>query len=374
MPPPVINTGTGEDAFTFDQLSITEEKLKDIWKTILNHDRFGINDNFFTIGGHSLLGVRMFIELEKQLGVKLPLQTLFKSPTIKELAAVIDNEESNLEWKPVVMFRKGGNKPPLFCLHMHNGNIYRWKVLEKYLPDDQPIYAIQPKALDPKQTPHRNIAEQAAYYIEEIKKIQPHGPFHFAGLCYGGTTAFEMALQLEAQGEKTALLFMVNNYAPLENQKLYRMTKGFERFFKMDLSEKFNYALEKNRNLGKKLKDKAFGIFSKKATESPQPAKENQEDIRVIHTLALMAYQPAGKYNGDVFIVRAGGPVEDSDFYDETIGWSKWVNGKIEVVQIEGSNNDSIIEEEQYNAQLASFLGKKLKEVQTSDCLTAGKS
>ncbi len=373
LPPPVIAADTSKDDMSFVQLSITEEKLKDIWKTILNHDRFGINDNFFTIGGHSLLGVRMFIELEKQLGVKLPLQTLFKSPTIKELAAVIDNEESNLEWKPVVMFRKGGNKPPLFCLHMHNGNIYRWKVLEKYLPDDQPIYAIQPKALDPKQTPHRNIAEQAAYYIEEIKKIQPHGPYHFVGLCYGGTAAFEMALQLEASGEKTALLFMVNNYAPLENQKLYRMTKGFERFFKMDFSEKLNYTLEKNLNLGRKIKDKALGIFTKKVTDNPQSVEEKQEDIRVIHTLALMAYQPVRKYHGDVFIVRAGGPVEDPEFYDETIGWKKWVTGKIEVVQVEGSNNDTIIEEEQYHSQLAAFLKKKLEEVQLSDSITTPK-
>lgn len=370
LPPPVIAADTSNDDMSFVQLSITEEKLKDIWKTILNHDRFGINDNFFTIGGHSLLGVRMFIELEKQLGVKLPLQTLFKSPTIKELAAVIDNEESNLEWKPVVMFRNGGNKPPLFCLHMHNGNIYRWKVLEKYLPEDQPIYAIQPKALDPNQTPHRNIAEQAAYYIEEIKKIQPHGPYHFVGLCYGGTTAYEMALQLEASGEKTALLFMVNNYAPLENQKLYRMTKGFERFFKMDFSEKLNYALEKNLNLGRKIKDKALGIFTKKIAGPEHPAGEKHEDIRVIHTLALMAYQPVRKYNGDVFIVRAGGPVEDPEFYDETIGWKKWVNGKIEVVQVEGSNNDTIIEEEQYHSQLAAFLKRKLEEVQLSDSIT----
>lgn len=373
LPPPVIVTDNSKEDMSFVQLSITEEKLKDIWKTILNHDRFGINDNFFTIGGHSLLGVRMFIELEKQLGVKLPLQTLFKAPTIKELASVIDNEGSNLDWKPVVMFRKGGNKPPLFCLHMHNGNIYRWKVLEKYLSDDQPVYAIQPKALDPKQTPHRNIVEQAAYYIEEIKKIQPHGPYHFVGLCYGGTAAFEMALQLEARGEKTALLFMVNNYAPLENQKLYRMTKGFERFFKMDLSEKLNYALEKNLNLGKKIKDKALGIFSKKQADDAPQVSENQEDIRVIHTLALMAYQPAAKYKGDVFIVRAGGLVEDPEFYDETIGWKKWVNGKIEVVQVEGSNNDTIIEEEQYHSQLAAFLKKKLEKVQLSDQITAQK-
>lgn len=369
LPAPVIKSNNINEEISFEQLSVTEEKLKDIWKNILNQGNIGVNDNFFTIGGHSLLGVRMFIELEKQLGVRLPLQVLFKAPTIKSLAAEIDNAESSIEWQPVVMFRKGGNKPPLFCLHMHNGNIYRWKVLEKYLPEDQPIYAIQPKALDARQTPHRNIVEQAAYYIQEIKKIQPHGPYYFAGLCYGGTVAFEMALQLQATGEKTALVFMVNNYAPLENPKLYRLTKGFERFFKLDFSEKLNYALEKNIRIGKKIKEKALGIFSKKAEETLPAHKVVNEDIRVIHTLALMAYKPSVKYNGNVFIVRAGGPVEDPEFYDETIGWKKWVNGKIEVVQIEGSNNDTIIEEEQYNSQLAAFLKKKLAESQLESSL-----
>ncbi len=366
LPVPVVPPKEyAADELSLGQLSLTEEKLKDIWKMILGHDRFGIDDNFFTIGGHSLLGVRMFIELENQYGIRLPLQTLFRAPTIRELAREIDSSGTAGTWQPVVMFRKGHNKPPLFCLHMHNGNIYRWKVLEKYLPDDQPIYAIQPRALDPEQKPQRSVTEQATTYIEEIKKIQPHGPYYLAGLCYGGTVAFEMALQLQARGEKTALCLMVNNYAPLENPTLYRLTKGFERFFKMDFAEKIQYALEKNRRLGKKLRDKTLGKLFGKTSASQAEQSPQQDDIRVIHTLALMAYQPSGKYNGDVFIVRAGGEIEDPQFYDQTLGWKKWMNGKIEVVQIEGSNNDTIIEEEQYSSQLAEFIRRKLEELQS---------
>ncbi|MCC6384531.1 MAG: hypothetical protein IT241_05175, partial [Bacteroidia bacterium] len=307
------------------------------------------------------LGVRMFIELEKQMGVNLPLQTLFKAPSIKELAVIIDSKESAIEWKPIVGFRTDGNKIPLFCIHMHNGNIYRWKILEKYLPEDQPIYAIQPRALDPNQKPHRTIEDQARDYITEIRKIQPQGPYQFAGLCYGGMLAFEMARQLEQLGEKVALCLMVNNYAPLENQKVYRMTKSFQRFVKMNLSEKLNYAIEKNISIGRKIKDKAMSIISKKKNgNSLTDSTPVQEDIRVIHSLAILAYHPASKYNGDIFIIRAGGPIEDPEFYDTTLGWRSWVNGKIEIVQIEGSNNDTIIEDEQYNRQLASFIREKL--------------
>jgi thioesterase domain-containing protein/acyl carrier protein len=364
LPPPLIESKPSSD-LSFLQWSLTEEKLKDIWKILLGHDHFGIDDNFFTIGGHSLLGVRMFIELENQYGIRLPLQTLFRAPTIKQLAREIDSSGTAGQWQPVVMFRKGSHKPPLFCLHMHNGNIYRWKILEKFLPDDQPIYAIQPRALDPGQQPQRSVTEQATTYIEEIKKIQPQGPYYLAGLCYGGTVAFEMALQLQARKEKTALCLMVNNYAPLENPTLYRLTKGFERFFKMDFAEKIQYALEKNRRLGRKLKEKTLSKLFGKSSASQAEQLPQQDDIRVIHSLALMAYQPSGKYHGDIFIVRAGGEIEDPQFYDHTLGWNKWVTGKIEVVQIEGSNNDTIIEEEQYSSQLADHIRRKLEELQS---------
>ncbi|MEO5570671.1 MAG: amino acid adenylation domain-containing protein [Bacteroidia bacterium] len=345
------------------QLSSTEEMLADIWKELLNLKKIGIKDNFFELGGHSLIGVKMFIEIEKRIGVKLNLQSLFKAPTIEELAKIIDQEDSSIAWKPLVALQPGGSRTPFFCIHMHNGNIYRWKVLEKYLPADQPIYAIQPKGLDEKQKPHRNLEEMAKYYIEIIRIVQPHGPYNLAGLCFGGMVVFEMALQLQAAGEKVALAAMVNNYAPLENQSYYRMRKEFDGFMKMGFGEKFNYALQKNLNLGKKIKNKALNILHKSSDVKPVLTDPMQEDIRFIHTLALMIYNPKQMYNGDLFIIRTGGPIEDSKFYDSTLGWKRLVNGKVEIVQVEGSDNDTIIEEQQFNSQLASLIKNKLDEV-----------
>ncbi|MFI5218625.1 MAG: amino acid adenylation domain-containing protein [Bacteroidia bacterium] len=345
------------------QQSSTEESLVDIWKEILNISHVGIKDNFFELGGHSLIGVRMFIEIENRLGVKLNLQSLFKAPTIEELAKIIDKEESTIEWKPLVALQPNGTRTPLFCIHMHNGNIYRWKVLEKYLPHDQPVYAIQPRGLDEKQKPHRNIEEMAKYYIDIIREVQPHGPYNLAGLCFGGMVVFEMALQLQAQGEKVALAAMVNNYAPLENQTIYRMRKEFSGFMKMGFGDKINYAIRKNISLGKIIKNKALNIFGKSNGGNSGPADSMQEDIRFIHTVALMNYNPVKVYKGDLFIIRTGGAIEDSEFYDASLGWKRLVKGKVEVLQVEGSDNDTIIEEEQYNTQLALFLKDKLDEV-----------
>lgn len=352
-----------DDSGVLMQISSTEETLVDIWKEILSIDRVGIHDNFFELGGHSLIGVRLFIEIEKKLGVKLNLQSLFKAPTVSGLAALIDNEESAIEWQPVVALQPHGSRPPLFCIHMHNGNIYRWKVLEKYLPSDQPIYAIQPRALDLKQEPHRNIEEMAQHYVELIKEVQPHGPYHLLGLCYGGMVVFEMALQLQEKGERVAMAAMINNYAPLENQAYYRMRKEFEGFLNLKFSEKINYALQKNMSLGRKIKNKAIELFLKPAATTYTGKKREHEDIRIIHTLALMHYNPKKIYNGDIFVIQAGNEVEDPEFYDNTLGWKRLVKGKIEIAKVAGSNNDTIIEDSLYNSQLSILIKNKLDEV-----------
>lgn len=346
------------------QQTSTEESLVDIWKEILNLSHVGIKDNFFELGGHSLIGVQLFIEIEKRLGVKLNLQSLFKSPTIESLAKIIDKEESTIEWKPLVALQPNGTRTPLFCVHMHNGNIYRWKVLEKYLPSDQPIYAIQPRALDETQEPQRNIVDMAKYYVEVIREVQSHGPYNLAGLCFGGMVVFEMALQLQALGEKVELAAMVNTYAPLQNQSYYRLRKEVEGFMKLDIGDKLNYAIQKNLNIGKKLKNKALNIFNKSTTQQVV-SDPIQEDIRFIHTLALMNYQPKQQYNGNLFVIKTGGPVEDPEFYDNTLGWQRLVNGKVEMMQVEDSNNDTIIENNLYNSQLAQFIKNKLDQINT---------
>lgn len=363
LPEPEISLKTKNASEILLQISSTEEALVDIWKEILHLNRIGIKDNFFELGGHSLIGVQLFIEIEKRLGVKLNLQSLFKAPTIEELAKIIDKEESSIEWKPIVALQQAGTRTPLFCIHMHNGNIYRWKVLQKYLPDDQPIYAIQPKGLDEKQKPHRNIEEMAKYYIEIMRTVQPKGPYNLLGLCFGGMVVFEMALQLQAMGEKVALAAMVNNYAPLENHSYYRLRKEFEGFMKMDLGAKINYAIQKNLSLGKKIKNKALTVFSKPSANIPDQKEKETEDIRIIHTLALINYNPQKQFEGDIFAIRAGGPIEDPEFYDDTLGWKRLVKGSVDIVQVEGSNNDTIIEDDLYNSQLSLLLKNKLDEV-----------
>ncbi|MBK9049054.1 MAG: amino acid adenylation domain-containing protein [Bacteroidetes bacterium] len=334
-----------------------EEVLANIWCRVLGLDKVGRNDNFFELGGHSIIGVKMFNEVEKQLGIKVQLSVIFRSPTIAELAEILNGEAGSRSWSCLVPLKDSGTKRPLFCIHMHNGNVHRWRVLVKHMDADQPVYAIQPKGLDDRQQPHTTIEEMAAHYISVIKEIQPSGPYNLIGLCFSGMVVFEMAAMLLARGEKIEFLAMVNNYAPPENATIYKVKSELNKFMKMEIGEKFNYAVEKNMNLGKKLLFKARKFIpgdsenTIKEVQIDETVESVGNDLRTIHSVALLNYHPVHVYSGDLVIFRTADPIEA--FYNETLGWDRLVTGKIETTIIEGCNNDTIITDEPYNAIMA---------------------
>jgi thioesterase domain-containing protein len=171
---------------------------------------------------------------------------------------------------------------------------------------------------------------------------------------------FEMACQLQAAGERTALAVMINNYAPLENKTRYRVQKELQDFMKLSLQGKLDYAIRKNINLGRRIRNKARNVLQKASGQTVTTDPE-RDDIRFIHSLALIQYDPKHVFEGDVFVVRAGGPVEDPEYYDETLGWKRLVKGQIRLAQVEGSNNDTIVERTEYNSRLAALIREQLE-------------
>lgn len=190
-------TQTGDD---------TENQLAAIWHELFGLESIGIDQNYFDLGGDSSLAVRMFAEIEKTFRVKLPLATLYETPTIEELARVIRGETSVSGWSPLVAIQSRGSRPPLFCFHGAGGNVLIYRDLSRHMGSDQPFYGLQAQGLDGSCPPLTTIEEMAALYVKEIQREQPHGPYFFGGYCGGGTIAYEAAQQLEASGERVALL------------------------------------------------------------------------------------------------------------------------------------------------------------------------
>ncbi|MBN3873213.1 non-ribosomal peptide synthetase [Nostoc sp. JL33] len=193
----------------------TESTLAKIWAEVLNVERVGIYDNFFDLGGDSLLTVRLLKQIHKQFERELPLSTLFLNPTIESLATSLSSETDSLAWSPLVPIQSAGSNPAFFCVHPIFGVVFPYYELADQLGKNQPFYGLQPIGLDGKTSPLTRIEDMAAHYIEALRTVQPKGPYFLGGWSFGGWVAFEMAQQLQKSGEEVALLAVLDTLAPI---------------------------------------------------------------------------------------------------------------------------------------------------------------
>jgi amino acid adenylation domain-containing protein len=187
-----------------------ELQMTKIWEQVLGLQPIGVRDNFFELGGHSLLAVRLFAQIEKVFGTDVPLATLFQAPTVEQLANVLRQTGWSAPWSSLVAIQPGGSKRPFFCVPGNLGNVFAdLGDLAQHLGLDQPFYGLQDSIRNPVR-----IEALAAYYLDEIRAVQPGGPYLLGGVCSGGVLAFEMAQQLQAQGQQVALLALVEPSSP----------------------------------------------------------------------------------------------------------------------------------------------------------------
>ncbi|MEA2828664.1 MAG: hypothetical protein QOG43_3103 [Actinomycetota bacterium] len=191
-----------------------EVRLKALWEDVLGVAPIGITEDFFELGVTSITAARLFARIEAELGADLPLGSVFEAPTIERLAAVLQGGAAGERWSSLVRIQPDGSKPPLFCVHGGAGTILHLHALSRRLGGDQPFYGLQMRGLYGKQAPHGRIEDMATHYLRELREVQPTGPYHLAGYCFGGIVAYEMAQQLVRDGEQVALVAMFNGAAP----------------------------------------------------------------------------------------------------------------------------------------------------------------
>lgn len=195
------------------RLPITEnEKLiAKIWEEELGRKNITLDDDFFDLGGHSLIAVKMMNRLDKEIGKRIPLAALFEGPTVEKLAALIDKDDQ--KWDSFVSMKSSGSKIPIYLIHGVGLNVLIFSPLVKYLHPEQPIYGIQAKGLNGIDRLFETMEEIAAHYIEEILRQNPNGPYAIGGYSFGGLIAYEMSKQLKAMGKEVILTCMFDSYA-----------------------------------------------------------------------------------------------------------------------------------------------------------------
>ncbi|HEY9694287.1 MAG TPA: amino acid adenylation domain-containing protein [Oculatellaceae cyanobacterium] len=197
----------------------TEVTLAKIWTEILNLERVSIHDNFFDLGGNSLLAIRLLNQIQAQFQRELPLPTLFLNPTIAEIAANLSSNTNYFKWSPLVAIQSHGSNPPFFCVHPIFGVVLPYYELAHHLGKNQPFYGLQPLGIDGKNTPLTTIEDMAAYYIKALQSVQPQSPYFIGGWSFGGLVAYEMAQQLQAAGHEVALVAIFDTQAPVSSNK-----------------------------------------------------------------------------------------------------------------------------------------------------------
>jgi thioesterase domain-containing protein len=149
------------------------------------------------------------------------VNSIFRFPRLQDFALLLHPQnEVEISWKSVVPIKPNGSKIPLFLIHGAGANITPFYGLAEHLDGEQPVYGIQSKGLDGVEAPLETIEEMAAYYLEEIRKVYPKGPFHVGGQSFGAYVAFEMAKQMKSKGESIGRVFLFDVSAYQSDTKM----------------------------------------------------------------------------------------------------------------------------------------------------------
>jgi thioesterase domain-containing protein/acyl carrier protein len=196
-----------------------EFQLVKIWEDILDRQPIGITDNFFDLGGHSMLAVRLLSRLQKEYHCELTLSILFQYPTIASLAVFLRQQRPPEQWSILVPLQTGGTQPPLFCIHPSGGTVFCYTDLARSIGQDFPFYGLQTPDLDGKGRSFHTIQDIVEHYASAIQTVQAHGPYHLSGWSLGGVVAFAIAEYLQTQGEDITLVAIFDSIAPISIQQ-----------------------------------------------------------------------------------------------------------------------------------------------------------
>ncbi|MEP6907562.1 MAG: amino acid adenylation domain-containing protein [Pseudoxanthomonas sp.] len=339
-----------------------ESFLCEQWNRLLRRDDIGVDDDFFELGGYSLLAVRMFVELHERYGVDLPLATLIERPTIAALAEMLPRpsqaiaaaaqsigEHAVREWRPLVTLRKGDARPPIFLFHAVGGNVLNYMPLLETLDPLQSVFGLQSAGLDGYREPSASIEEMADLYVAEIMTVDPQGPYMLAGGSMGGLLALEVGRRLVEYGHEVAMLAMFDTYGPdMAGTALLRRfnpQRWWKAYFDMGSDERRDFWRRMQVRLGGTLFVRIREWFAGGSELPQQDARLRR--VEMANHRALARYVPK-RYEGNMQLFRTSNRHAGDD---GALGWRRWIAGNIEIVELPGRHND-FIDQPELAAQL----------------------
>ncbi|WP_405662875.1 non-ribosomal peptide synthase/polyketide synthase [Streptomyces sp. RK9] len=222
LPAPGLPATTGGRA----PRSPREEILCTLFAEVLGIGEVGVDDSFFDLGGHSLLATTLISRIRTTLGAEVPLRVVFVHATAARLAAHLDDATDGDNSLDVLLpLRTGGDLPPLFCVHQGGGDSWSYANLLPLLSADFPVYGLQSRLLRHPDDVPASIDEIAADCVEQMRRVQPTGPYHLLGHSFGGIVSHAMAALLERSGERVEVIVSLDSEParPVPDHELERM-------------------------------------------------------------------------------------------------------------------------------------------------------
>ncbi|WP_370642989.1 amino acid adenylation domain-containing protein [Mycetohabitans sp. B4] len=316
-----------------------EQTLAELFAEVLNLPRVGIDDSFFDLGGHSLLAMRLIDRIRKTLKVDPSIRMLFEAPTVAGLAQRLTQFNSVQEsaFSVLLPLKPKGSRRPLFCMHPGFGLSWSYISLSSFLDTDQPLYGLQARGFDGTRPLPSSIDDMVSDYLEHIRQVQPEGPYYLLGWSLGGIVAHSMAVRLEQQGEKVALLALLDI---------------FPGSYLLDSKGEVDQAMV-NAALAEHYGDEFIGAMS-------DDFLKNALEIAKNNPLLLKDFHPA-VYAGNAIFFRATQAGAEYDVLISPDVWKPYILGNIEVYDVHCSHGAMLRQEPA--AVIGEILARKLSEL-----------
>lgn len=327
---------------------VLKEEIRKLWADLIGINQIDDRDNFFNIGGNSLIAVNLFSKIGQKYGLSLPLSALISSNTFNEFVQMVESKVNPVKYaetalnfnnlpmvfKSVVCLSNKGDENPVFCFHGAGGNVLNYISLVGATNSKRPFMGMQSIGLDGITKPLTSIESMARYYISEIKLVQQEGPYLLAGGSMGGLLAFEVAHQLEAMGDKVEKIIMFDTFGPNFDLKNYGNENDDSS--KSKLANSFDSLAYRIKFFFNKLQMKFMSSLNLNI-----PLVVLLREIERCNYQAIWKYRPNAKLNTNLELIRAR--IQPNSWYaDPHLGWDGLIRGKINIYEIDGNHHDFI--------------------------------
>jgi thioesterase domain-containing protein/NAD(P)-dependent dehydrogenase (short-subunit alcohol dehydrogenase family)/aryl carrier-like protein len=343
-----------------------ERELAGMWRELLGVERVGRDDDFFELGGQSLIAVRLFTRMKRRYSIDLPLATLFEAPTIAQCAqivaaklGVVDSDDAADQddltpvgsvpvvaaepgFRPLVTIQRGSDDLiPFFCVHGAGGNVLNFRDLSRAMGRSQPFYGVQAYGVDGIERPLPTIEEMAAAYLTHIRALQPEGPYLLGGYSGGGIVAFEMARQITAAGGTVGLVVMFDTFPPQVPDRDMTLRLRARRLLKEGWPYVQNIVVRRLRERRTARDQARIDAIVQAGGVVPTELRETHIERTFAAAAQRYVLRP---WSGHVVLMRATKQHFTFRALGEAYGWDTVVQDGFELVKVPGDHDTLVVE------------------------------